>query len=107
MDEDELIHPTLSEMDEAWNELYKKSFSYQAEQLDAHLHQLGRVIQEPFVPLVWLFFRVIKVIADWVYPSPKEEPIIPTQEFTRTFDGEILVIEDAPPVEYIGKRKNG
>jgi hypothetical protein len=98
-------YPTLSEMNEAWNESYKKTLSYQAEQLEAALHELGRALLELFVPLAWLIIRVIRAFADWIDPSPNEETIIPAQEFIRTFDGEILVIEDAPPVEILGKRK--
>lgn len=109
-------YPTLSEMEAKYAELYKGTFSYQAEALRKSLVVLGEEIVAVFsrslidaVDFIVDFLSVVIVapIIEWL-DTPLSDAIEPecVDVLVRN-DGEILVIEDAPPVEFLGKRKNG
>lgn len=110
-------YPTLSEMADKYDELYKGTLSYQAMALRESVIVLGKELAVIFVnPL----FNIFEAIADILYPYlavpiielldiPLPDAVEIEPEYVEVLvrrDGEILVIEDAPAVEYIDKRKN-
>ena len=105
-------YPTLSEMDKAYRELYRHTLSYQAWELEQSLAELGKEIRSFFlVPLFGVFefvastlYRYIGPIIEWLDANEDEPEYV---DVLVRHDGEILVIEDAPPIEILSKRKNG